>query len=1130
MRSDYRKLVLFIKAYYEWAETQGNAGFVNSNIDSAIDIDNNLEQFYSHFKSTFLNSFPEIFATNTDGLKPNKKTLLKKIKQFYGSKGTESAYRFLFRLLFDSSVQFYYPKNDILRASDGKWAEQVSIKVTRNNETLHKYAEGGKVQQYKDLYTLQAYATIDRVFQYYQDGVPITELYLTDLVGNFLPNGEVVLTPADSTVDPFTETTFSVLGDFYIQTAGSNYNVGDVVYLQGDGTGFSAKVQQTGLDGAVKRIQIENSGINYVNTISAIVISSNGVNTNAQIVFTPSAITRYPGYYKGNTGKISSTPKIYDGDYYQEFSYELKSAVSIDRFYSALKQLVHPAGMKMFGSILLEGSMMCRHVASSQLTREGVPVLGNYLPYTFGTTLDLRNNGITAAGNWVFQEYGITYGTTGDLYPAGYNPYIGSTAELGPNGLTAPVGTTFTAGGSGGKLGYTYCFVPEGGTVAHRPLGAPLGGITAWLLGNESRLGPDVVGNSPFGLVGLTLWLKPENIGVCGGALATGRSMDIWRDASLSQNHALPPKWDSWTTLYSGVTIDKLRPTLVINDRGFAGRTGIQFNGGVLYGPHTVWTQAGLCGGYVGVTLGAISGISFGPGTIGEKILSGQHFRLTRGISLTKDMSVFVVFRAGTTASGYTASNYGLGLASSSKRLADFSPAVENARTNLLSNTSDLSNKTNWPDNLAGSGQATNRTYGVSAPDGNATATRIVLSIGTGTAISDWCLVYQSQSSWSVGTKYGGFIWMRSTSGNAIVILRHASIGVYQTLNLTPTWQKFYIPQTAISAIGDFQFGLRGTYGTSSTATVDVWQPQLFSGWGLTPFTSETDHLLYHRSYSDIDADSTKQNSTYYFVNSGTNESFYPYESGLVGLRSNTGSTTASRIAFSPYRTTTTGVSLENISLGEWRRNSDGRIQSFYNGEESTNYSVETARRIARPDSPGGSNVSNFAASEVSYNGATLDVGQFGAFCLPVLDSSYAETSANFVTAALANTPYSFKGVIYEILVYDRVLDQSERLLVYSYLSRKYRLDASLGQFFEGAGFGCYPAAVAAGFPYWYIAKHPNTAGSRAVPSGMSMGNITIQSLLSLYGLIYKSAGTRTRLANGTVTVLTEDTYDTLGE
>jgi hypothetical protein len=837
------------------------------------------------------------------------------------------------------------------------------------------------------------------------------------------------------------------------------------------------------------------------------------------------------------------------------------------------------------------------------------------------------------------------------------------------------------------------------------------------------------VGNSPFGLVGLTLWLKPENIGVCCGSLITGASMDIWRDASLSQNHALPPKWDSWDnetilgiaksssssvswnqsvwntnacdniefrlgkhslpvqgvsydkgnvfmfgfwgaggtgplgtggnvvglgyqrldfafyilandnvnpatprltysefgrtagtlaglpndgvldsyksstvfgishdktantityykkdTLTSspivlrtypggvsageifyadsawvnpnsrceivkaqnngvdlpisgwtgtssmqfaqvkGLTIDKLRPTLVVNDRGYAGRTGIQFNGGVLYGPHTVWTQAGLCGGYVGVTLGSNPATPFVSGQKGESIQTGQHFRLTRGISLTKDMSVFIVFRAGTTASGYTASNFGLGLASSSKRLADFSPAVENPRTNLLSNTSDLSNTTNWPSLVSTGGVTPSRTYGVAAPDGTLTATRITFQITSLPSADEYSFIRQVIPNLIKNNPYGGFVWMRSSTGTATAYLRHVAASAYTVLNLTTTWQKFYIPETAYSS-SNFLMGLRNTIGS---ITVDIWQPQLFSEWGLTPFTSETDHLLYHRSYSDIDADSTKQNSRYYFVNSGTNESFYPYESGLVGLRSNTGSTTASRIAFNPYRETTTGVSLENISLGEWRRNPDGRIQSFYNGEESTNYSVETARRIARPDSLGGSNPSNFAASEVSYNGATLDIGQFGAFCLPVLDAPYSDStaSANFVAAALGNTPYSFGGVIYEILVYDRVLDQNERLLVYAYLSRKYRLEASLGQFFEGAGFGCYPAAVAAGYPYWYIAKHPNAAGSRSVPRGTSMGNITIQALLSLYGLVYKSAGTR--LANGTV--LTKDTYDTLGE
>ena len=1334
VRSDYRKLILFIKAYYEWLEKEGNPGFANSYMDTVFDIDQNLEIFYSYFKKTFIDTFPEIFSTNSDGLTPNKKTLLKKIKQFYGNKGTESAYKFLFRLLFDSTVQFYYPKKDVLRASSGEWVEQISIKITRVNESLHSFIEGGKVQQYKDIYTLRGYADIDRAVQYYQDGVPVTELYLTNLVGEFLPNAQVLITPSSVyDYEPFEETTFSVLGDFYIKTAGENYKVGDVVYLQQQkGTGFSAKVQQTGLAGSVKRIQIENSGINYVESISALVINSNGTNSNAEIVFSPSAITRYPGYFKGNAGKISSTPKIYDGDFYQEFSYELKSSVSIDKYYSILKDLVHPSGTKMFGSILLEDELMCEHVGSTQLTRIGIPVLGNYLPYTFGTTLDLRNNGVTSSGSWFVNYWGTTLGTTGDLYPAGYNPYISGTADVGPNGRTAPAGTTFFAGGSGGKLGYTYCLVPESGRTAHDPLGAPLGGITAWLLGNESRLDPDVFGKSPMGLVGLTLWLKPENIGVCGGSLITGRSMDIWRDASPSQNHAVPPKWDLWdgdTVLYArkraggnnwtesvwntnpcdniefrvgnygppvqgisqangngfmvgfwgnvgggntaplgtggnvtndgykrldfsiyiltadsgaprlvvyeigrtggsslslpgdqvlgsyttstifglshdkvnnavryyrketpdstptvlrtyppgvsagevfyadsswlyptsncqivkaqndgvdlpisgwtgtsnmqfaqvkGLTVDKLRPTLIINDRGIAGRTGIEFNGGVLYGPHTVWTQAGLCGGYAGVTLGANGVAPFVSGFTGERIQTARFFTLTRGLSLTKDMTAFIVFRAGPTgASGYTASNYGLGLVSSSKPLYNFSPSVEQTRTNVLSNTADLSNTTNWPSVIAGTGVTPTRTYGVFDPLGTKTATRIAFNQGAGTSLGDYSLVLQGLPSTVVGgSNYSGFLWVKGVVAGGTLAFRHAAGGGYLLIPVTTSWRKHYLQSVASTTTQNFQFGLRGEVGTSNSLTVDIWSPELFAGSGLAPFVGETDHLLYNRSYNNIDTDPTKLNSTNYFVNSGNNQSFYPYESGLVGIRNNVGITAGSRIAYNPYTSTLSGVSLENISTGEWRRNRDNRIQSFYNGLESKNYSIETARRIARADSPGGSSPLNFAASEVSYNENPMDFGRIGAFCLPVLDSSFSNSSTSFASSALANAPLSFNGVIYEILVYDRVLDQNERLSVYAYLSKKYRLENVLGEFFEGAGFGCYPAAVAAGYPYWYVSKHPNTVGSKRIPQGISMGNMTIQDFISLYGLVYKSAGTK--LSDGTV--LTEDTYDTLGD
>ena len=113
-RSDYRKLVLFIKAYYEWMDTEGKPSYVVGKLDTVFDVDKNAEEFFSHFKSLYLDSFPEVLTIDESGRTPNKKTFLKKIRDFYGNKGTESSYKFLFKVLYDSDVEFYYPKNDII--------------------------------------------------------------------------------------------------------------------------------------------------------------------------------------------------------------------------------------------------------------------------------------------------------------------------------------------------------------------------------------------------------------------------------------------------------------------------------------------------------------------------------------------------------------------------------------------------------------------------------------------------------------------------------------------------------------------------------------------------------------------------------------------------------------------------------------------------------------------------------------------------------------------------------------------------------------------------------------------------------------------------------------------------------
>lgn len=612
MRSDYRKLVLFIKSYYEWLDQKGNAGYVLGKLDTIYDSDRSLEEFYSHFKNTYLLTFPEVLATNPGGNKPNKNTLLKKIRDFYGNKGTESAYKFLFRVLYDSDLEIYYPKEDILKASDGRWIEPKSIKTTSTNGTALFGGKNGQVVQYSGT-QVSATAFIESVVQYSFNGLPVTEFFISDINGEFLPGQEVHIEQGTS---DWVETAYSVLGDFFVEIAGDGYRVGDTAtVIDTNGVGFSAKIDQVSFSGGVKKIGIANSGLNYSGDLVLNIFSDSGARS-AKVVGLRSAVTNYPGYFSGNRGKISSNKKIQDGHYYQDFSYVLKGEVSFDSYFDLLKSIIHPAGMRMFGSVLFKSEIDNTITSSAQATYFVTPVIGQYTPYTTGTTLDLRNNGVTAAGSWL--------GATGDLYPLGYNPYIGSTSQVGPNGTTTPNGTVFV----GTSLGYTWCYVPEGGRTAHNPIGAALGSTASWTLGHER--GPD-----PNTISGLVLWLKPENIGVC-GSVANGASMDVWRDASPSANHALPPKWGRWTTdpAYSGVTIDALRPVLQ------TGITGICFNGGVVYSPQSVWTNSGR-------TLGGIPGFTFGAsGNTAGRILTGQHFYLTNGITLTDDMDVFMVFRS----------------------------------------------------------------------------------------------------------------------------------------------------------------------------------------------------------------------------------------------------------------------------------------------------------------------------------------------------------------------------------------------------------------------------------------------------------------------------------------------------
>lgn len=1250
VRTDYRKLVLLIKAYYEWMDGVGKPSYVVGNMQTVSDIDSNAQEFYEHFKNTYLVSFPEELATNESGNKPNKTILLKKIRDFYGNKGTESAYRFLFRVLYDSDVEIYYPRKDILKASNGVWIEPKTIKTTSiNGSSLFSYI-GGEIRQY-DGNDLVAQAFIDNIIQYKFYGYDVTEVFLNNIVGDFSPNKTVVYSKTTSTAQ---ETTYSVLGQFFVDVPGTDYRIGDsVIVIDPSGIGYSAKVDQINLAGGIKKLSIVNSGLNYGGDVVVDVFNQNGAK-NSRVLALSSAITEYPGYFSGNSGKASANKRIQDSDYYQVYSYVLRAKVSFDTYFETLKQIVHPAGTKMIGSVLVNAALENAISASSQATISQNPILGRYSPYSPRTFNDLRNgyflpnqvrgatlqvwlsaynisgptsngvtvgveellsrnvgwgvrywnslhNGITfdvalaamtgvapsqeiwltpkyvpnavnthpsveirptaatnpditvdygrmrstgfmstgatvaalgltsdrsyfivfkprsvgvignlgsvdsasqqwlvsdsggfhgiilgqtgtndprlkavcynyasstnrpfvaadigVTGEWkllcntyrktgtqpgplslflngvclgtiaqahspssgiapaagvslgigcasasitrqfdgeiaevvlyegdvgqadrqkiegyLAHKYGLAYrlpsnhpyktsppgasfgdgkwyGTTGDFYPLGYNPYIGSTSAVGSDGTTAPAGSLFINKYSG----YTYTVANEWGKTAHNPTGSPLGGITAWRAKLETN--PNI-GNIP----GMVLWLKPENIGVCGSAVS-GASVDVWRDASPRGNHALPPTWDRW----NGVAhITKVSTTPSYWNLQVYDNTN----------PITKlsFIPSGLCGGYkngrlfmiglsetptstpgwTGINYAMYSVGPYGPYTTTEpRRIVIYEKGVNAGILVTAggdidafDNTVFdieyeepyVVYRVDGVEQRKVFSGYGKTFyLDSSFHAASGAWGTESGHSITIKEFSYNGNS-RVPSFTASSGMQAFSYGGITVDRLRPTISFASAAGATGVCFNGGVL-YSPGTVVTVGGEgytLGGLIGFGNTHGAGVTAARIMT-GQFMTLTRPIT----------LTEDADVFVVMRSTN--------EEWDKGIgFVSSQSDLQTPSNDSVLFHRSYNETDRDPSRVTSEYYKITSGGNV-LYPSTTpvGLVGFRpaGNQTDLQQNTISYDPH---VSGVCL-GVIIGEWSRDENSRITTFLNGDNSKNYSEIINRRICKVNAP----------------------------------------------------------------------------------------------------------------------------------------------------------------------------------
>jgi hypothetical protein len=237
VREDYEAFVAFVKAYYEFLQQD-----YSTDLKTIRDIDTTLDEYVKHFKSEYASNIPFILA--------NERFVLSNIKDLNLAKGSEASYRLLFRLLFDKEITIGYPGQQMLRASDGRWEQKVSIfveKIKGNpddivNKTVDILSSTGVIKtlvyNYKDL-------------QITIDGKEVYELSINRrFFGNIAVGDRVLL---DGT---FIARILPTISKLMITQAGKNFKVGEL-YSIGT-TGTILKIVKTDNDGAILFAQIIN--------------------------------------------------------------------------------------------------------------------------------------------------------------------------------------------------------------------------------------------------------------------------------------------------------------------------------------------------------------------------------------------------------------------------------------------------------------------------------------------------------------------------------------------------------------------------------------------------------------------------------------------------------------------------------------------------------------------------------------------------------------------------------------------------------------------------------------------------------------------------------------------------------
>lgn len=400
INEEYPLFVEFLKAYYEWLETPDSPYYHLKNHMSYLDFQKSLDSYVDLMKNEFLPSIPEKVLAN-------KELLIKYSKQLHQSIGTERSFKFIFNILYGEEVEISYPRDMLLRSSDGKWVEDEHLLYCSNSGMVDEFLYR-RIKQEREIFPgifEYASATVNKVIKRYAGKFSFAELYVSDVEG-------VLDIDYPISIDGYSEWILPICAELEIVNAGQNYIPDNILEYQGDEdwsysvtstepgrvdsrytTIFSASEIRAKLKGETLHNFFYDGRFLYHSAIepgdsveftfpvypgllaTSLVDSSTGSVSTVSIIDTPFGITspqqyvgkiggeglivrahpaltrKMPGYFSNSDGFLSDNNVLQDSDRYQDFSYIIKAGIGIEQYGEMVQKVLHPAGWKMFGEV-----------------------------------------------------------------------------------------------------------------------------------------------------------------------------------------------------------------------------------------------------------------------------------------------------------------------------------------------------------------------------------------------------------------------------------------------------------------------------------------------------------------------------------------------------------------------------------------------------------------------------------------------------------------------------------------------------------------------------------------------------------------------------------------------------------